>query len=88
LLARIAAVRLLTIGLQRWRNGGSLLPLDALAKRTGRRVVLLDGNLWPPVPPDQLARNRGRRDVEVSGTMLPPKIRAKDREVIERPVPF
>jgi hypothetical protein len=62
--------------------------LDALAERTGRRVVLADGTLWPEVPPHQLARARARIGVEVSETLLPPKVRLKDGKEIEGAVPL
>jgi hypothetical protein len=63
--------------------------LDALAERTGERVVLANGNVWPPIDdPAELARARARIGVEVSASTLPPKVRAKDGKEIEGPIPL
>jgi hypothetical protein len=63
--------------------------LDALAERTGNRVVLANGNVWPPLDdPQALAEARTRIGVTVSEATLPPKVRAKDGATIEGAVPL
>jgi hypothetical protein len=63
--------------------------LDALAARTGNRVVLANGNVWPPIDdPAALTQERRRIGVEVSSATLPPKLRPKDRQQIEGAVPL
>jgi hypothetical protein len=62
--------------------------LDALAKRTGGRVVL-PGDVWPPAK-DEAERQaaRDRIGVEVSEQMLPEKRGGEDDRKIEDPVPL
>lgn len=57
--------------------------LDALAARGGRRVLLPDGNLRPPVPDDELADEQARLGVTVSPAQLPPKVSNQDGVMIE-----
>lgn len=69
------------------------MPLDvlmeALVERTGSRVVLANGNVWPPIEdPAELAKTLKKLDCTVSRTMLPPKLRAKDGAVVEGEVPL
>ncbi|MEA2582909.1 MAG: hypothetical protein QOF33_994 [Thermomicrobiales bacterium] len=61
--------------------------LNALKERTGNRVVLPNGNVWPPVEdPDQLKREYDRIGIEVSLATLEPKL--KDGKPIEGAVPL
>lgn len=65
--------------------------LDALAERSGGRVVFPDGNVWPPAPTAQARRRAQTRiGVAVSSTKLPAKRRKGDRAdtVIEDEVPL
>lgn len=64
--------------------------LDALAERGGRRVLLPDGNIWPPVPDDRLTEERTRLGVTVSPDRLLPKVRTRDgvQSEIEGDVPL
>lgn len=62
--------------------------LDALAQRTGGRVVLPNGNVWPPVAADQLAEARARVSLTVSTALLPAMVRERDGAEIEGAVPL
>jgi hypothetical protein len=63
--------------------------LNALAERTNNRVVLANGNVWPPIDdPAKLAAARQEIGVTVSETLLPEKLRASDRQQIEDKVPL
>lgn len=62
--------------------------LDALSERTGGRVVLATGDIWPTVGPEQLEQARAEIGVTVSSTMLPPKVRRRDGKEIEGAVPL
>jgi hypothetical protein len=61
--------------------------LQALSDRTGGRVVLANGNVWPPVDDtNQLARERARIGLQVSREKLPEKVYQGKR--IEGEVPL
>ncbi|HEY1335617.1 MAG TPA: hypothetical protein VGF31_15245, partial [Myxococcaceae bacterium] len=62
--------------------------LDALSRRTGGRVVLPGGNVWPPVADSELARTRSQLGMEVSTETLPPKVRQRDKKELEGAVPL
>lgn len=62
--------------------------LEALSRRTGGRVVLPDGNIWPPVGEDRIEDEQRRIKLEVSPKTLPPKVRSKDVATIEGEVPL
>jgi hypothetical protein len=60
--------------------------LDALSQRAAGRIVLPNGNVWPPVAPEQVAQARVRAGVEVSAATLPPIV--QDDQEVEGPVPL
>jgi hypothetical protein len=62
--------------------------LDALSQRAAGRVVLANGNVWPPVDDAQLQQARTGIGVEAATTTLPPKVRARDDRQIEGAVPL
>jgi hypothetical protein len=63
--------------------------LGALVERTGGRVVLGNGNVWPELSDAaELARARAEIGVTVSAQTLPPKVRTRDGSTIEGEVPL
>ena len=62
--------------------------LNALSERARGRVVLPNGNVWPPVEEAEVAAARKTIGLAVAPTTLPPKVRSRDGAEVEGPVPL
>jgi hypothetical protein len=62
--------------------------LNALSERARGRVVLPNGNVWPPAAEEEVAAARKAIGLEVASSTLPPKVRNRDGVEVEGPVPL
>lgn len=79
-------------GVAREIKGWSQMPLDgildAFAERSGSRVVLANGEVWPTVVANAMDRTRREIGVTVSPEMLPEMRRSRDDIIVQKSSPL